>query len=48
MKYMQRPLSHWKKSGYNPIHLFGDFYLLRNYSKKAYRFSTYSIVKIRE
>ena len=48
MKYLNRPLSDWKKHGYNPIHLFGDYYLLRNYSKKAYRFSTYSLAKIRK
>ena len=46
MKYLNRPLSDWKKHGYNPIHLFGDYYLLRNCSKRAYRFSTYSLAKI--
>lgn len=44
---LNRPLSDWEKHGYNPIHLFGDYYFLRNYSKKVYRFSAYKLVKIR-
>lgn len=46
MKYMEYPLNIWERNGYNPIHLFGDFYLLRKYSIRYRRFSFYKIVKL--
>lgn len=32
-----------ERAGYRTIHLFGDVYLVRNYSVKARRFSLYGI-----
>lgn len=46
MKYLKRPLRDWVNCGYNPIHLFGDYYLLRNYSKNHCKFSFYTIAKM--
>ena len=37
-----------ERAGYNPIHLFGDVYLVRNRSIKARRFSMYVICVLRE
>ena len=47
MRYLNRPLSEWIKYGYNPIHLFGDYYLLRN-KPKWVAFSYYTIKKIKK
>jgi hypothetical protein len=35
-----------KENGYTTIHLFGDYYLVRNYSKFYTKFSFYGIMKI--
>ena len=48
MKYKERYLDEWVRYGYHPIHLFGDYYLLRKYPKPAKRFSLYTIAKIRQ
>ena len=34
-----------REYGYNPIHLIGNFYLVRNYPQSAKRFSMYRIVR---
>lgn len=36
-----------EKYGYNPIHLFGSLYLVRNTSKRFSRFSLYSFMIIK-
>lgn len=36
-----------KENGYNPIHLFKNFYLVRNYSKKYKKYSFYGIMCIK-
>lgn len=36
-----------KENGYNPIHLFKNFYLVRNYSKKYKKYSLYGIMYIK-
>ena len=36
-----------KKNGYNPIHLFNNFYLVRNYSKNFKKYSFYGIMYIK-
>lgn len=36
-----------KEGGYNPIHLLGNFYLVRNKSKRYCKFSFYGIMKIK-
>lgn len=36
-----------KQNGYNPIHLFNHFYLVRNYSKKFKKHSFYGIMYIK-
>ena len=36
-----------KNGGYNPMHLFKNYYLVRNYSKKYKKFSLYGIMKIK-
>ena len=46
MKYLKRPLQDWIYYGYNPIHLFSDYYLLRTCSKGHCKFSFYTIAKI--
>lgn len=46
MKYRQRPLQEWIDGGFNPIHLLGDYYLLRHRSKKYCKFSYYTLNKI--
>ena len=33
-----------REYGYNPIHLIGNFYLVRNYPKPAKKFSLYRII----
>lgn len=48
MRYKSRLVDDFKKYGYNPIHLFGDFYLLRNYPKPTRKFSFYVLVKIKK
>ena len=47
MKYKNRPLQDWIIHEFNPIHLIGDYYLLRNWTKSKRKFSFYSIAKIR-
>lgn len=46
MKYKHRHLQQWIDHGFNPIHLFKDYYLLRYYSKNYCKFSFYSLAKI--
>lgn len=41
-----RTVEEYRKWGYNPIHLLGDWYLLRKYPL-GYRFGGYDIVKLR-
>jgi hypothetical protein len=41
-----RTVEEYRKWGYNPIHLLGDWYLLRKYPKHIRCFQ-YNIVKIR-
>jgi hypothetical protein len=48
MKYLKRPLQEWVDYGYNPIHLFKDYYLIRLRSKNYCKFSFYTIAKIRK
>lgn len=48
MKYTGRFLDEWVRCGYNPIHLFGDYYLLRKYPKLTKHFSLYVMAKIRK
>lgn len=48
MKYKERPLTEWIEHGYNPIHIIGDYYLLRNYSYRYKDFSTYRLAKIHD
>lgn len=39
-------IARFKTGGYTTIHLFGDYYLVRNYSKFYTKFSFYGICKI--
>lgn len=48
MKYKNRPLKDWKYFGFNPIHLFGDYYLLRKYPRPSRKISHYVFAKIKE
>lgn len=48
MKYKERPLTDWIENGYNPIHIIGDYYLLRKYSHIYKDFSTYHLAKIHD
>lgn len=41
-------LERLKRHGYKCIHLFGNVYLVRNYSINARRFSLYGIVVVRK
>ena len=36
-----------KENGYNPNHLFNNFYLVRKYSKKYKKYSLYGIMYIK-
>lgn len=40
-----RDIQHFKINGYTFIHIFGDFYLMRKYSKNYKKFSPYILVK---
>lgn len=42
----EQRIARFKTNGYTTIHLFGDYYLVRNYSKFYTKFSLYGIRKI--
>ena len=48
MRYKNRPVTEFMESGFNPVHLFGDYYLLRKYSISYKRYSTYRLAKIHD
>ena len=49
MEYRRSSLDDFKRWGYNPIHMIGDYYLLRKYPKNAtLRRSPYSLAKIKK
>lgn len=48
MKYKERSVTEWIENGYNPIHIIGDYYLLRKYSLIYKDFSTYHLAKIHD
>lgn len=48
MQYKNRSLTEWIENGYNPIHLIGDYYLLRKHSIIHKDFSTYRLAKIHD
>lgn len=37
-----------KEHGYNPIHIIGDLYLVRNFSRRAKSFSLYGFMLLRD
>lgn len=44
----QQIINRFKDNGYTVIHLFGDYYLVRNYSTYYTKFSFYGLCKIIE
>lgn len=48
MKYTERSVTEWIENGYNPIHIIGDYYLLRKHSIIHKNFSTYRLAKIHD
>lgn len=48
MKTTLSGLERLHRHGYRCIHLFGNVYLVRNYSVNARRFSLYGLVAVRE
>lgn len=48
MRYSQSPRKRFADNGYTTIHLFGEFWLVRNYPRKARRFSLYGLMRFRK
>lgn len=46
IKVCKRTVDEFNKYGYRTIHLFKDYYLIRNYPIKSVKFSTYALRKI--
>lgn len=46
MRYKNLSVLDYRVWGYNPIHLFGDYYLLRKHSIYNKKYSCYTLAKI--
>ena len=45
---VRETLDRWDRYGYTVIHLFGNWYLVRNYSVHARKFSLYGLVRCKD
>lgn len=47
-QFITRQIQRFKEHGYNPMHLWGNWYLIRNYSKKDTKFSRYILFNMKK